>query len=130
MSEPSIHTQFRGLVAIAPEYLKEKITLRHYELREDTDVAGSERTLAWEGDVRAMYRKYDQWVGVLGENDGIEANPIELYFVVRYSQNSPVQIRNLVEGDEADWQGRTFTISFLDRAAYSNGVVLYCKTKE
>lgn len=130
MSRPSINPGMRGQKAISPMWLSERVTLRHHELQASTEVGGSERVVMWEGDVWAMYQKYDQWVGVLGANEGFEGLPIEVFFVVRFSQDSPVVVRDLEVGDEIDWQDKTFTISFVDASVWTDGVSLYCKTKE
>lgn len=137
MSIPTRTRNMRLLKAMSPDWLTERITLRHYEQTEDAEYGGTENTLAWETEVWASMHPYDEWVGRMRERDQYEGTAIEVFFGVCYSQDNvdmngvdtPVNPGNMVPGDQIEWNGRTFYVSVLDKAQWPDAVALYCRTE-
>lgn len=129
MSFPSRNRNMRLLKAMSPDWLSERVTLRHYEQTSDADYGGTENSLVWEGDVWASMHPYDEWVGRMRERDQYEGTAIEVFFGVCYSQDAPVDPDSMVPGDQIEWNGRTFYISVLDRAQWPDAIAFYCRTE-
>lgn len=129
MTMPSQNAHMRNLRSLSPDWLSEKVTLRHYELRDAMEAPGQERAVVWTGVVRSSVHPYDQRWGQLREDAGIEFSPAEFFFGIRKSQNAPVVSSELGRGDELDWSGRTFTINQVDKTIWANGLALYVEAK-
>ena len=121
MSMPSQNAHMRNLRSMSPDWLSEKVTLRHYS-RPNT---GGDLDPVWEGEVRAAVRPYDQRWGQFREHEAVEYSQAEFFFGIRKSQNDPVVMADLNRGDELEWQGRAFTINQVDSTVWADAYAVY-----
>lgn len=127
MQKVSPHNYLRNLRNLSPDVLTETVTLRHFDRVSATEgPAGDTLDVAWEGDVWASY---EDRVGSIAEAGEVEYVGIDAAIACRSEQGFPVDISELVANDEAVRGGFVYTVEYVEKGAYNDGVVIYLSSK-
>lgn len=111
--------------AMSSAWLSERVTVIHRGTRRIKGNPTSEAGELWRGDVWAMVLTYDQWVGQIGERDGVEGGPMEMRFGICLSQDAPVNMSEVRKGDTLIWSNRQFTVTFVEDTVWLDALMIY-----
>lgn len=127
MSRATPHRHLRHQRSFSPMWLSEKVKLSRKSLTASTEYGGGEETDPWASaePVWASVKPYDQYVGVLRDQEGFENTPVELSVTIRTSQNPPIDTSQLIPTDTLTFDGREYVISHIDREFWIDAIVLY-----